>query len=121
MLLRNLLYRWRLCRVHRLSVPVISIGNLTVGGTGKTPMVVWAVEQARKLGRRPGVLARGYGRAPGEALNDEGKLLQRRFPDLPQEQQPDRVAGGQRLMPGMREPSVGCRPIIWMSGFCSFR
>lgn len=97
-MLRDALFRlgWR--KVHRLSVPVISVGNLTVGGTGKTPMVVYLVERARKLGLTPGVLARGYRRAPGETLNDEGKLLHGRFPDLAQLQQPDRVAGGRRLL-----------------------
>ena len=97
-MLRDALFRLGLRKVHRLPVPVISVGNLTVGGTGKTPMVVYLVERARKLGLRPGVLARGYRRVPGEELNDEGKLLQGRFPDLPQVQQPDRVAGGQRLL-----------------------
>ncbi len=98
MLLRDALFRLGLMKVHRLPVPVVSVGNLTVGGTGKTPMVVYLVQRARDLGLRPGVLARGYRRAPGEALNDEGKLLQRRFPDLPQVQQPDRVVGGHRLL-----------------------
>lgn len=96
--LRDLSFRagWRE-RVG-LSVPVLSVGNLTVGGTGKTPMVCWLVARAQRLGLRPGVLARGYGRAPGEPLNDEGRLLQRRFPGMLQEQDPDRVAAGQALV-----------------------
>ena len=97
-MLRNAMFRLGLKKVHRLAVPVISVGNLTVGGTGKTPMVAFLVARARKLGRKPGVLARGYRREPGEELNDEGKLLRSRFPDLPQVQQPDRVAGGRRLI-----------------------
>ena len=95
--LRRVAYDRGLRRVERLAVPVVSVGNLTVGGTGKTPLVIWLVEQARLAGRRPGVLARGYGRAKGAALNDEGALLAARFPDLPQVQDPDRVAGGRRL------------------------
>jgi tetraacyldisaccharide 4'-kinase len=95
--LRNAAFDHGLREVHRLGVPVVSVGNLTVGGTGKTPLVVWLVERARALGRRPGVLARGYGRAPGAPLNDEGLLLEARFPGLPQVQDPDRVAGGRRL------------------------
>jgi tetraacyldisaccharide 4'-kinase len=82
----------------RLPVPVVSVGNLTVGGTGKTPLVGWLVEHARRHGVAVGVLARGYGREPGRDLNDEGMLLAGRFPGLLQEQDPDRVAGGRRLV-----------------------
>jgi tetraacyldisaccharide 4'-kinase len=94
---RNWTFTAGLRAVHRLPVPVLSVGNLTVGGTGKTPTTAWLCELARARGRRPGVLARGYGRAPGAALNDEGMMLQRRLPWLLQEQDPDRVQGGQRL------------------------
>ena len=94
---RNWTFTAGLRQVHRLPVPVISVGNLTVGGTGKTPTVAWLCELARAHGRRPGVLARGYGRAPGARLNDEGMMLQRRLPWLLQEQDPDRAAGGRRL------------------------
>ncbi|MCA8964906.1 MAG: tetraacyldisaccharide 4'-kinase, partial [Planctomycetes bacterium] len=83
---------------YALDVPVVSIGNLTVGGTGKTPTVAWLAGLAKAAGRRPGVLARGYGRAPGAALNDEGTMLQRQLPWLLQEQDPDRVAAGRRLV-----------------------
>ncbi len=95
---RNLTFDAGLRRVHRLSVPVVSIGNLTVGGTGKTPAVAFLCALARARGRRPGVLARGYGRAPGAPLNDEGTMLQRRLPWLLQQQDPDRVAAGERLV-----------------------
>lgn len=94
---RNGAYDRGIARSHRAGVRVVSVGNLTVGGTGKTPLVVWLVERARARGRRPGVLARGYGRAPGAELNDEGMLLRARFPDLPQVQEADRVAGVARM------------------------
>ena len=95
---RNAAYYRGAAATHRLDVPVVSVGNLTVGGTGKTPLVVWLVERALAAGRRPGVLARGYGRVKGAALHYEGMLLAGRFPGLPQVQDPDRVAGGRRLL-----------------------
>jgi tetraacyldisaccharide 4'-kinase len=99
---RNFLYDRGLLRSERVEAPVVSVGNLGVGGTGKTPLVAWLVERARARGKHPGVLARGYGKAPGERLNDEGTLLARRFPDLAQVQHPDRVAGAKTLLSARR-------------------
>src|SRR5207248_3079723 len=57
--LRNAYYnRWALPRW--LDVPVVSVGNITVGGTGKTPMVIWLCERLLERGRKPAVLSRGY-------------------------------------------------------------
>jgi tetraacyldisaccharide 4'-kinase len=74
--------------------PVISVGNLSVGGTGKTPMVAYLVRLLRAQGCFPCVAMRGYGRPAGEGLDsDEATIYRRQFPDLPIVAQPDRAAG----------------------------
>jgi len=55
------LYAKRLRRSTRLQRPVIVVGNLTVGGTGKTPLVCWLAARLAERGHRPGILTRGYG------------------------------------------------------------
>ena len=95
--LRGWAYDRGLLPVRRVGLPVLSVGNLSVGGTGKTPLVIHLVERLQARGRRPAVVARGYGRRPGEELNDEGRLLRRRFPDLPQFQDPNRVAAAEEV------------------------
>lgn len=59
---RHALYRYGVFRTHDLGVPVISIGNITVGGTGKTPLVAWFTETLSQRGKKVCVLTRGYGR-----------------------------------------------------------
>ncbi len=71
--------------------PVVSVGNLTFGGTGKTPFVVHVCRALIARGKRPAILSRGYGN------NDEGRVLARWLPDVPQGINPDRFAGGQAL------------------------
>jgi tetraacyldisaccharide 4'-kinase len=59
--LKGGLYRLGLLRVRRLDVPVIVVGNITVGGTGKTPVAAWLARQLGHRGRRVGLVLRGYG------------------------------------------------------------
>ncbi len=59
--LNRKLYDWNLKRTFKFDIPVIVVGNLTVGGTGKTPFVIWLVENLKKEGFKPGVVSRGYG------------------------------------------------------------
>jgi tetraacyldisaccharide 4'-kinase len=70
---------------------VISVGNLTVGGTGKTPMVEWLARHARQHGLRVAILSRGY-RAADDGRNDEALELELALPDVPHLQNPDRAA-----------------------------
>ena len=60
MSLRNLAYSKRWLQVHQVSVPVISLGNITTGGTGKTPMAAWLANWLVSQGCKPGLLSRGY-------------------------------------------------------------
>ena len=108
---RNSLYDAGMLRAHRAGVPVISVGNLSTGGTGKTPFVIWLVEALRSTGSNPGVLSRGYGRAEGAAQNDEGVLLSERLSELPQAQRADRVAGAAEL------EALGVDVIVLDDGF----
>ncbi|MCX7891864.1 MAG: tetraacyldisaccharide 4'-kinase [Burkholderiales bacterium] len=61
--LRRGAFRAGLLRATRLRVPVVVVGNLTVGGAGKTPLVLWLERELRRRGFRPGIVARGYGAA----------------------------------------------------------
>jgi tetraacyldisaccharide 4'-kinase len=108
--LRALAYRRGWLRVRRLNCPVISVGNLSVGGTGKTPFVVFLAETLLRLGWKPSILSRGYGRRSGEGpialepgagrapdprvVGDEPALLARRLPEVPLVIAADRYRAG---------------------------
>lgn len=97
--LRTAAYRRGWFKTRRLSRPVVSVGNLSVGGTGKTPFVAFLADLLVKRGWKPSILTRGYGRRkganmvpiePGAArapdpreVGDEPALLARKFPQVP--------------------------------------
>ena len=73
---RNALYRRGILRTLEVGAPVISVGNLTVGGTGKTPLVEWIANQLGQRGLRVTVLTRGYGRkSSGRVVVSDGSMI----------------------------------------------
>ncbi|MCG9722836.1 tetraacyldisaccharide 4'-kinase [Shewanella sp. Isolate7] len=106
--LRRQLFRLRLKSSVRLDVPVIVVGNITVGGSGKTPTVIYLIELLRRHGYRPGVISRGYGveftgckqvvsGMPASEVGDEPAMIVART-QVPMVIGSDRVAAGQALL-----------------------
>jgi tetraacyldisaccharide 4'-kinase len=87
---RRCLYRYGMLKTHRVPVPVIMVGNITAGGTGKTPAVIWLARELRVRGFSPGIVSRGYGgskaassmrvdaESAADVVGDEPVLLARR-------------------------------------------
>jgi len=69
-LIRKVLYYFGILKIHQFDVPVIVVGNITVGGTGKTPIVMTLVEYFKAQGKKVGVVSRGYG-----GIHQQGSLL----------------------------------------------
>ena len=80
--LRNRRYDRGKATTHRVEVPVVCVGNLTLGGTGKTPMVAWIADWLRQRAVRVAVISRGYGAQQG-CLHDEARELEQKLPDVP--------------------------------------
>jgi len=95
--LRNFLYSSGLLKTHRANVPVISVGNITAGGTGKTPLVVWLCKLLQQKQIRCAILTRGYKTTKNSKLKtqnylDEPTILAESCPDAKVIINPDRVA-----------------------------
>ena len=124
--LRRLFFKLHIFKNHKAGVPVIVVGNLTAGGSGKTPLVLWIVDLLREHRWKPGIVSRGYGGsaaakggAPREAniasdpaeVGDEPILLARRS-GCPVWVAPDRVAACRAL----REKHPECDVIVTDDG-----
>ena len=94
---RNRLYDKGILKSISLPVPVICVGNITTGGTGKTPMVIWICRYLRERGKKVVVLSRGY-KGESEDGNEEVQMLRRSVPEVPVVVDPDRVRGGREAM-----------------------
>ncbi|MEK9825643.1 MAG: tetraacyldisaccharide 4'-kinase [Methylotenera sp.] len=105
---RRYLYQFKLLKSYKLPVPVIVVGNINVGGTGKTPLVIWLAQQLIKAGYKPGIISRGYGgqvyepmyvdkSADPRVVGDEPALIAMRT-DCPVFVSADRVSAGQKLL-----------------------
>ena len=81
----------------RVGVPVVSVGNITLGGTGKTPLVEWLVRWLSNRGVRPVIVSRGYGARRGQP-NDEALELSQKLPGVTHVQNPDRVAAAREAI-----------------------
>src|SRR5262245_33021649 len=111
--LRRAAYERGTLAAVELPVPVIVVGNLSVGGTGKTPFIIWLAAQLKARGMRVGILTRGYrgavadwprlviGDTPAAEVGDEAVLLARRT-ECPVAAGPDRIAAARLLLDGGR-------------------
>jgi tetraacyldisaccharide 4'-kinase len=125
--LRRLLYRVGVLRGQRVGAPVIVVGNIVAGGTGKTPLVTWIARFLAKEGYRPGIVCRGYGgratRWPQQVrpdadpfmVGDEAVLLARRG-GCPVAAGPDRIAASRALV-----EHAGCDVVVSDDGLQHLR
>ncbi len=122
---RNAAYRIGVLPVRHAPLPVVSIGNLTVGGTGKTPLTLWLADALQRRGLRPGILLRGYGgsaagvtvvsdgggpQASVAVAGDEAVMLARRFGGVV-------VTARKRIDGARRAAELGCRMVLLDDGF----
>ena len=110
MSIRNRMYDLGISKTTRLDRPVIAVGNLTAGGTGKTPMVRWIAEHLRNQGPHVAIIARGYKSKPGQ-LGDEQRMLDRLLNGAGKEPvhlaaNPNRIEAAKKLVAGHPEVDV---------------
>ena len=98
-------------QVESAGVPVVSVGNLTLGGTGKTPFVEWLARWLVARGVRVALVSRGYGSRHGRA-NDEALELAQSLPDVPHVQDPNRRAAARKAI-----AELGAELILLDDGF----
>ncbi len=125
---REALYFKGIKHRHKLDIPVISVGNLTMGGTGKTPIVALLASLLQKEGFKPAIISRGYGGAAGNKVNvvsdgneilmdaqaagDEPCFLANKLPDIPV------LTGIVRILPSRHAAKqLGCNILILDDGF----
>ena len=108
---RNILYSGRLLRSISAAVPVISVGNITTGGTGKTPLVIWLCRYLESKQRRCAILTRGY-KTDKARPSDEPALLAKACGDTSVVVDSDRVAGAQKA-----ESQYGAEILVLDDGF----
>lgn len=121
--LKNFAYDQAWVKSQRLPVPVVSVGNLTVGGTGKTPLVIELVKEFISKDIKIGIVSRGYKRTEqgtcevtleeGKYFGDEPTLIKRKFPDIPFFVSGERYQAGMALL--AKYPEV--KLIIMDDGF----
>jgi tetraacyldisaccharide 4'-kinase len=98
--------------VQRIDRPVVSVGNLTTGGTGKTPMVAWIAQYLARRARKPVIAMRGYKARPGE-IGDEEAEYRALLPDVAVLANPDRAAALGDFLP--QHPEIDC--VVLDDGF----
>ncbi|RME87474.1 MAG: tetraacyldisaccharide 4'-kinase [Planctomycetota bacterium] len=89
-LIRNFGYDHGWKKVHSLKIPIISVGNLTTGGSGKTPFVEFLCRYLLEKGHQPVILSRGY-KSLSEGKNDEALVLEQNLKEVPHLCDPDRI------------------------------
>lgn len=110
-MLRNFLYSKRWCKIHHVHAVVISVGNITTGGTGKTPLVIWLCNLLQDKGIRCAILTRGY-KLKKSRLCDEPAILTKSCPEAKVVVNPDRAAGALRAI-----DEFGAETLVMDDGF----